>query len=141
MTPLSYIPLESATPFTSEQCPEGIVSVSQNTLRVLVIEQYGGLFNQKYMPLKYTPRKMIVHQESNRIVLIESDHNTKFIEGICPNPDMQDEEKEDLIPLETGKLGPPNCGKWASCIRIVDPVSVRLRITKKSFIVMHLNHA
>lgn len=33
MTPLSYDMLEYASPFQSEQCPEGVVCVSGNTLR------------------------------------------------------------------------------------------------------------
>lgn len=33
LTPLSYESLEYASGFASEQCPEGIVAISTNTLR------------------------------------------------------------------------------------------------------------
>ena len=33
LTPLSYETLEYASGFASEQCPEGIVAISTNTLR------------------------------------------------------------------------------------------------------------
>ena len=33
LTPLSYETLEYASSFSSEQCPEGIVAISGNTLR------------------------------------------------------------------------------------------------------------
>lgn len=33
LTPLSYETLEYASGFASEQCPEGIVAISVNTLR------------------------------------------------------------------------------------------------------------
>ena len=33
LTPLSYESLEYASGFSSEQCPEGIVAISANTLR------------------------------------------------------------------------------------------------------------
>jgi hypothetical protein len=35
LTPLSYETLEYAAGFSSEQCPEGIVAISTNTLRYL----------------------------------------------------------------------------------------------------------
>lgn len=33
LTPLSYAALEFAAGFSSEQCPEGIVAIAENTLR------------------------------------------------------------------------------------------------------------
>ena len=36
LTPLSYESLEYASGFASEQCPEGIVAISTNTLRLVM---------------------------------------------------------------------------------------------------------
>lgn len=36
LTPLSYETLEYASGFASEQCPEGIVAISTNTLRYVL---------------------------------------------------------------------------------------------------------
>ena len=75
MVPLSYEVLEYAAPFASEQCPEGIVCISTNTLRIITLDKIGELFNQTILPLKNTPRKLLVHPVSQQLVIIETDHN------------------------------------------------------------------
>ena len=52
LTPLSYESLEYAAGFSSEQCPEGIVAISTNTLRILALEKLGAVFNQVRNALK-----------------------------------------------------------------------------------------
>ena len=61
LTPLSYDLLEFASGFSSEQCPEGIVAIAGNTLRILSLEKLGVIFNQVATPLQYTPRKLAIH--------------------------------------------------------------------------------
>lgn len=39
------------------------------------MEKLGAVFNQVAFPLQYTPRKFVIHPETNNLVLIESDHN------------------------------------------------------------------
>ena len=39
LTPLSYEVLEYASSFSSEQCPEGVVAIAQNTLRYVILLQ------------------------------------------------------------------------------------------------------
>ena len=46
LSPLSYELLEYASGFASEQCPEGIVAIAANTLRILALEKLGTVFNQ-----------------------------------------------------------------------------------------------
>lgn len=46
MTPLSYVPLQSATNFSSEQCPNGIVGFLDASLRIFSIDRLGDTFNQ-----------------------------------------------------------------------------------------------
>ena len=46
LTPLSYEALAYASGFSSEQCPEGVVAISENTLRILALEKLGAAFNQ-----------------------------------------------------------------------------------------------
>lgn len=45
-------------------------------LRILALEKLGVVLNQVSHQLQYTPRKFVVHPESNMIILLESDHNT-----------------------------------------------------------------
>lgn len=75
LTPLSYETLEYASGFSSEQCPEGIVAISANTLRILALEKLGAVFNQISTPLEYTPRKFVIHPETGYLIIIETDHN------------------------------------------------------------------
>ena len=75
LTPLSYESLEYAAGFSSEQCPEGIVAISTNTLRILALEKLGAVFNQVAFPLSYTPRKFVINAESGHLILAETDHN------------------------------------------------------------------
>ena len=75
ITPLSYEALQYASNFTSEQCPEGIVAIAENTLRILTVDSLGELFNQTKVPLRYTPRKFIIHPTTSQLIVIESDHN------------------------------------------------------------------
>ncbi|VDP84976.1 unnamed protein product [Echinostoma caproni] len=76
LIPLSYEALEYASGFSSEQCPEGIVAICDNSLRIMALEKLGAVFNQTSYPLQYTPRKMTFHPESNLAYIIETDHNS-----------------------------------------------------------------
>lgn len=43
--------------------------------RILALEKLGAVFNQVATPLQYTPRKFVIHPQSNNLIIIESDHN------------------------------------------------------------------
>ena len=73
LTPLSYETLEYAASFSSDQCAEGVVAVAGDALRVFTIERLGETFNQTVMPLRYTPRKFILHPKQKSLIIIESD--------------------------------------------------------------------
>ncbi len=143
--PVSYEALESVADFSSEACPDGIVAVAGNTLRVLTIENLGMMFNQTSVPLKYTPRKMCVLPGTQQIAIIETDHNeysdaqkaditsrsdeafaaaaSSAASGAMEAEDKAEEEGNDdvdftVLPLR-GPV-PSEQGHWASCIRIFD---------------------
>jgi splicing factor 3B subunit 3 len=146
MMPLSYIPLEYASSFSSEQFPEGIVSIAADTLRIITTESLGGdMFNQNAIPLRYTPRKMLVNPSTNHLIIVEGDDDTypfdqkekeilKSAEideqlGINANTDMEidngendDDEVEDEEGMPEYIFGHPRpgSGTWASCVRIMD---------------------
>ena len=42
---------------------------------ILALEKLGAVFNQVSMPLQYTPRKFVIHAETNNLIIIETDHN------------------------------------------------------------------
>ena len=39
------------------------MAVAKSTLRILTLERLGETFNQQSCPLRYTPRKFIIHPE------------------------------------------------------------------------------
>ena len=151
LTPLSYEPLEYAAGFSSEQCPEGIVAISGNTLRILALENLGNVFNQQSFPLTYTPRKFAVHPETGYIVLIESDHNAltaaeKAARRRAVANEMMaeaaatgtEEERlaaseaanaylaeEDHLPEAVYGSPKPGADRWASLVRVLHPITGR----------------
>ncbi|XP_057289205.1 splicing factor 3B subunit 3-like isoform X4 [Pezoporus wallicus] len=142
LTPLSYETLEFASGFASEQCPEGIVAISTNTLRILALEKLGAVFNQVAFPLQYTPRKFVIHPESNNVIIIETDHNA-YTEATKAQRKQQmaeemveaagEDERELAAEMAAAFLnenlpesifGAPKAGngQWASVIRVMNPI-------------------
>lgn len=128
-TPLSHEPFEYTAGFTSGECPEGLVAIAENRLHILNIERLGETFNQTVFPLTNTPRKFVVDPETNRLVIIETDHNA-LVDSEKKQSQPQDMEvdgqqngnAEELPEREFGApKTAPNSGKWASYIRVFDP--------------------
>lgn len=143
LTPLSYESLEFASGFSSEQCPEGIVAISTNTLRILALEKLGAVFNQVSFPLEYTPRKFAIHVDSAHLVVVETEHNayteeTKQQRRLQMAEEMQEaagaeeaavarELAEAFLSEELNEavFGAPRAGPglWASMLRIMAPTT------------------
>ncbi|MCL7031685.1 hypothetical protein MKW94_020992 [Papaver nudicaule] len=144
LTPLSYETLEYAASFSSDQCAEGVVAVAGTALRIFAIERLGETFNETVIPLRYTPRKFVIHPKKKLLVVIESDQGAFTAEereaarkecleaaGMGENGNSNgngeqmengaDDEKED--PLSDEQYGYPKAEseKWVSCIRVVEP--------------------
>ncbi|KAF7268952.1 hypothetical protein GWI33_017981 [Rhynchophorus ferrugineus] len=142
LTPLSYESLEYASGFSSEQCPEGIVAISTNTLRILALEKLGAVFNQISFPLEYTPRKFIIHPDTNRLFVLETEHNayteeTKKQRRLQMAEEMKEaagEDEQELakemaeaflnedLPENVFSAPKAGHGMWASTLKIMDPV-------------------
>ncbi|UJR26130.1 hypothetical protein I4U23_007475 [Adineta vaga] len=143
LTPLSYESLEYASGFASEQCPEGIVAIAGNTLRILTLEKLGAIFNQAIHKLKLTPRRFIIYPEAYRLYLIESDHLsyteiTKKQKREQKGKEMIDaadeEDREAMREVANAMLaekipedsfGAPKAanGMWAAQLRVMDTIS------------------
>ncbi|XP_022957076.1 spliceosome-associated protein 130 A-like [Cucurbita moschata] len=145
LTPLSYETLEYASSFSSDQCAEGVVAVAGSFLRVFTIERLGETFNETVIPLRYTPRKFVLHPRRKLLVVIESDQGAFTAEereaarkecfeaagaGENGHGSMEqmenggdDDDKDD--PLSDEHYGYPKAEseKWVSCIRVLDPRS------------------
>ncbi|CEL98274.1 unnamed protein product, partial [Vitrella brassicaformis CCMP3155] len=98
MVPLSCDTLDAAAPFCSEQVPDGLVAIAENTLRIFQIERLGETFDQVSIPLNYTPRRLValppptqpyvdltgegmqvgqmsMEMQPHKIAVVEADHN------------------------------------------------------------------
>ncbi|ORY51005.1 hypothetical protein BCR33DRAFT_676481 [Rhizoclosmatium globosum] len=131
LIPLCYETLEYGTSFCSDQCPEGIVSIAGNTLRILLVEKLGNVFNQSIVPLKYTPRRFAHHPPTNTFVVIESDHHTlcpsekqKLMEQKMSEMEESGEGEFQELPPEQFGLPRADAGKWGSCVRLINPLSL-----------------
>lgn len=124
MTPLIYNSLDYVWGFQSSICQNGVVAIRDNFLKIFKIENLGDLFSQTTMPLRYIPRKIMCHQQSRNIFIMEGMHRAY----------SENENKRQLAKLreqypnepnynESYKLVAPE-GTWASCVRIVSPFSL-----------------
>ncbi|EMR11005.1 hypothetical protein PNEG_00606 [Pneumocystis murina B123] len=123
LVPLIYESLEYCWGFSSEQCPEGIVGIQGQDLRIFTIEGLDNVLKQDCIPLTYTPRRFIKHPNEHIFYIIESDHNVlplnerqKRIEG------LQNGDSFVLLPEDFG-LPRASTGNWASCITVLDPLA------------------
>ncbi|CAG9763976.1 unnamed protein product [Ceutorhynchus assimilis] len=143
LTPLSYESLEYASGFSSEQCPEGIVAISTNKLRILALEKLGAVFNQVSFPLEYTPRKFNIHPETKNLIILETEHNaytesTKIQRKLQMAEEMKEAANEDDselaremaeaflsedLPEQTFSSPKAGHGMWASQLKLMDPLT------------------
>ncbi|CAD6195498.1 unnamed protein product [Caenorhabditis auriculariae] len=148
LTPLSYVNLEFAASFSSEQCAEGIVAIAENSLRIIAAEKLGVSFNIQSYNHKLTPRRLVVHPSAPAFVVIESDHaaytaSTKTakrnemaddIERLANDSEEMELAKEiadvlrNNIPDET-VFGAPKAarGKWASAVSLLSAIDGKVQ--------------
>mmetsp|Transcript_8533 Transcript_8533/g.28705 ORF Transcript_8533/g.28705 Transcript_8533/m.28705 type:complete len:1198 (+) Transcript_8533:128-3721(+) len=140
LAPISYVPIEEMCSFSSEQCPEGVVAISNQTLRIASVERLGENFNQTSIKLRYTPRAMSANPDTRMIALIESDQCTVPVserEGpeaipadeASPADDDDDEDAQKMTPVEQFGAPKSSPGTWASCVRIVNPKDAKSTFT------------
>jgi splicing factor 3B subunit 3 len=128
LAPFSYESLETVSSFNAEICPLGMVATHDNFLRVLHVPKLGDAFHQVSIPLTLTPKKLAVHPAANMIAVICADHNaytsaeTKVIvtEAILEGTLEPASESNDLSLF---KAVPPEAGKWASSLSLIDPAT------------------
>ena len=116
--PVQYEALEAAANFHSAAVPEGIVSISGNTLRIFSIEGLGSTFHTTSIPLKYTPRKACLVENLNCLVIAEAEHNSISENNLSDALEHQPRTGDGL-------LGPvvDSDSNWASCIRVIEAKS------------------
>ncbi|KAJ2455577.1 pre-mRNA-splicing factor rse1 [Coemansia sp. RSA 2336] len=127
VTPLSYDPLDFASGFVSEQCPEGLVCVAGNTLRILTVDRPDASFNHAAIPLSLTPRDFLLNPQSRHFVIIESEHAhylpSQYKQALLARGLVADGQAADdaVLPPEQFGLPRSHADGWASLIRVLDP--------------------
>lgn len=129
VTPISYEALQNVCAFNSSQCSEGVVAICENSLRILKIENLGEQFTQHVVKTNFTPCKMQTHPETNYLVVLEKDHQSKTMKQLEEEKQLIYEETKDqeYKATEWSDLGAYNKSAkdtFASCIRIIDPSSM-----------------
>lgn len=76
MAPISYTKLDYCYNFHSEHCPEGIVAISDETLRIFTINRIDDDFNQTILPLTFTPRRLLVNPQTNNLIILQTEPNS-----------------------------------------------------------------
>lgn len=72
--PLIYDTLEHASSFSAELCPDGLIGITGNTLRIFNLPKLGLKLKQDIIPLSYTPRRFAPHPHLPVMYVVESDH-------------------------------------------------------------------
>ncbi|KAI5479642.1 splicing factor 3B subunit 3 [Pseudohyphozyma bogoriensis] len=127
-TPLIFDTLDHAWSFSAELCPEGLIGVVGNSLRIFTFPKLGTKVQQTTIPLSYTPRKLITHPAQKLLYTIESDHRTlsplaqKKLLADQRAAGMDVDEEVAQLPADVFGLPRAAAGNWASCVRIIDPV-------------------
>ena len=97
------------------------------TMKIIELEELGDMFNQEIIPLRYTPKKMVVNPLNNNLIVVESSHRAfNQIEKDKINRQIYSKDRMNEIPdeREVG-VAKTNLGKWACCIRVFDPVELK----------------
>ncbi|OLY84346.1 Splicing factor 3B subunit 3 [Smittium mucronatum] len=127
LSPMSYDMLEYSASFSSDQCPQGIVAISENTLRIFTIDRIDTVINQASIQLSYTPKSIALNKESKNFVIIESEHgvisSSKFANTLVSKGIVEDleEASEAILPPEQFGYVRAKDGNWASCVRVLNP--------------------
>ncbi|KIW43954.1 pre-mRNA-splicing factor rse1 [Exophiala oligosperma] len=126
LTPLDYAGLQYVWNFTSEQCPEGMVGIQGQNLRIFTIEDLSKNLLQDNIPLSYTPRKFVKHPEHPLFYVIEAENNVlapTTRQKLLTDSTAVNGDAVVLPPEEFGY--PRGTGHWSSCIQIIDPVTTK----------------
>jgi splicing factor 3B subunit 3 len=130
IVPLYTEPITYACGLHTESFSNGIVTVNNNTLRIFSVEKLGEIFTQKIIPLRYTPRKILIHPENNNIITLEAEQYSieKKLKDSFKKQISEKTHDPEYIKLPEEQIGIPQFGegRWGSCIRMLDPYEHKL---------------
>ncbi|PWN89573.1 hypothetical protein FA10DRAFT_147967 [Acaromyces ingoldii] len=126
-TPLLFDALDDVWTFSAGLCPEGLIGIIGDSLRIFTIPTLGTKIKADSIPLSYTPRKITSHPERPHLFYtVESDNRTLSPwEAKTRLASMGKDLKvgnQGVLDLDEAEFGPvrAGAGHWSSCVRIVD---------------------
>lgn len=122
MLPIAYPAFENAFSFHSELCPHGIVGTAPGYLAIIAPEGFGRTFDQRKVPLSYTPRQSCIHPVTGHLLIVESDHNADSLgeRKLMAGEMLTQEPAEEPLPQTLYGAPKPGPKKWGSCVRVVE---------------------
>ena len=123
LTPLVCDAIDFAASFASPQCTEGIVCLSGSNLQILRLDNLSQPFASTSIPLSYTPRQMAMIPGVPRLIILETEHNA--YSELEKQRFYQNVNAQYVNEYECGTPIPTEQDKWASCIRVIDAVSLQ----------------
>jgi splicing factor 3B subunit 3 len=125
MTPLISKQFDTVWGCNISLCPDGIVGYKENFLKIFKIDNLGDLFSQTSVALKYVPRKIICHAQSQNLIIMEGMHRTfSDSENKRHLAQLREDYPSHKHFSEAYRLPAPE-GTWGSCIRIMSPFSLQ----------------
>lgn len=73
-SPLLFDTLDYASGFSAELCPDGVIAITDNVLRIFTLPKIDVKVQQTAIPLSYTPRKIATHPSNAYLYVAEADH-------------------------------------------------------------------
>ena len=72
--PLLFDSLDFAAGFSAELCPDGVIAITENVLRIFTMPKLDVKVQQTAVPTSYTPRKIATHPHNRFFYIAEADH-------------------------------------------------------------------
>ena len=100
LSPLFYDRLEYISSFHSEPCPNALIAICENSLRIFTVDPMKNQFTQKQHKLEYSPKKIVQSDQIPFVVILEASFDPKISAQVVNQQIIQN---------------------WRSCISLVDP--------------------
>jgi splicing factor 3B subunit 3 len=130
IAPLNTEPIGYASSIHTESLNHCMVSIYNGVLRIFSVDKLSEIFTQKIIPLRYTPRKILIHPENNNIITIEAEQYSidKKQKDSFKKQIAERTSDFEYIKLSEDQIGVPHFGEghWGSCIRMLDPYEHKL---------------
>lgn len=119
LSPIAYSAIDHASSFASEQCPEGIVAIQKNILKIFTVDSLQDDLKSDIYPLICTPRKIVKHPNFPVLYILQSERNFDSFKYAQENGDVGSSYTKEKQNEHTSK-------SWVSFISVFDMISKKI---------------